>query len=45
MNRESNGTYRTSTAGAGKLRESQKDEEKSMKIKSLQNVLQASTNE
>jgi hypothetical protein len=45
MNRESNGTYKTSTAGTGKLRERQKDEGKIMKIKDLQNVLQASTNE
>jgi len=45
MNREGNGTYKTSTARAGKLRERQKDEGKSMKIKDLQNVLQASTNE
>jgi hypothetical protein len=45
MNREGNGTYKTSTAGAGKLRKSQKDEGKSMKIKGIQNVLQASTNQ
>jgi hypothetical protein len=45
MNREGIGTYRTSTAGTGKLRERQKDEGKIMKIKDLQNVLQASTNE